>query len=189
MLCFQKNISIYDCFIVVFRFLTRYLLNLFYGKKIHNMCICILCRSSMIKLRRWLKSIVMEINSLRLSDAYRRQETNHYWFRQWLIAWSVPSHYLNQCWNIVNWTLRNKPQWNLNKNSYIFIQDIAFENVVWKIAAILLLPQCVKDLCISHSQYHCCWWPGIARSLGISCCDIDLVCIFFFLNTIQHIEG
>ena len=28
-----------------------------------------------------------------------------------------PSHYLNQCWNIVNWTLRNKLQWNSNRNS------------------------------------------------------------------------
>ena len=24
----------------------------------------------------------------------------------------VPSHYLNQCWNIVNWILANKIQWN-----------------------------------------------------------------------------
>ena len=24
----------------------------------------------------------------------------------------MPSHFLNQCWNIVNWTLRNKLQWN-----------------------------------------------------------------------------
>ena len=28
---------------------------------------------------------------------------------------SAPSHYLNQCWNIVDWTLRNKLQWNFNK--------------------------------------------------------------------------
>ena len=47
------------------------------------------------------------VNSLRLSDLYMCQETNHHWFRQWLVAWSAPSHYLNQCWNIVNWTLRN----------------------------------------------------------------------------------
>ena len=32
---------------------------------------------------------------------------------------------------------RNKPQWNLNQNSYIFIQENAIENVVWKMAAIL----------------------------------------------------
>ena len=25
-----------------------------------------------------------------------------------LVSWTVPNHYLNQCWNIVDWTLRNK---------------------------------------------------------------------------------
>ena len=37
-------------------------------------------------------------------------------------GWSVPSHYLNQRWNIVDWTLGNKLQWNINRNSYFFIQ-------------------------------------------------------------------
>ena len=78
------------------------------------------------------------LNSLRPSDAYMRQYTNHHWFREWLVAWSAPSHYLNQSWNIVNWTLRNKLQWNFNHNSYIFIDENAFENVVWKMAAIFL---------------------------------------------------
>ena len=44
----------------------------------------------------------------------------------------MPSHYLNQYWNIVNLTLWNKVQWNLNRNSYLFIQENAFENIVWK---------------------------------------------------------
>ena len=63
---------------------------------------------------------------------------NNHWFRQWLVAWSAPSHYLNQCWHILNWNLRNKLQWNLNRNPFIFIQENAFENVVWKMAAICL---------------------------------------------------
>ena len=43
----------------------------------------------------------------------------------------APSHYLNQHWNIVNWNLRNKLQWNLKQNSFkIFIQENALENVV-----------------------------------------------------------
>ena len=42
------------------------------------------------------------------------------------------------------WTLRNKLQWNLLRNSCIFIRENAFENVIWKIAAILSRPQCVK---------------------------------------------
>ena len=41
-------------------------------------------------------------------------------------------HYLNQCWNIVNWTPRNKVRLHFNRNSYIFIQENLFENVVWK---------------------------------------------------------
>ena len=51
---------------------------------------------------------------------------------------------LNQCWNIVNWTLRNKLQWNSNWNCIIFIQENALENVVWEMASILSRPQCVN---------------------------------------------
>ena len=56
----------------------------------------------------------------------------------------MPSHYLNQCWFIVNWTLTNKLQWNFNRNSSIFIQENGIENVVWKMVAILSCPQCVN---------------------------------------------
>ena len=44
-------------------------------------------------------------------------ELGQHWFRQWLVAYSAPSHYRNQCWFIVNWTLRNKLQWNSNQNT------------------------------------------------------------------------
>ena len=40
---------------------------------------------------------------------------------------------------VVNWTLRNKLKWNFNRNHNIFIQENAFESVVWKIATILCL--------------------------------------------------
>ena len=42
-------------------------------------------------------------------------------------AWLVPSHYLNQCCNIVNWTLGNKPQWNFNQNTTLFIHENAID--------------------------------------------------------------
>ena len=45
-------------------------------------------------------------------------------------------HYLNQCWNSVNRTLKNKFQWNFNWKSSIFIQEYVFENVGSKFAAI-----------------------------------------------------
>ena len=31
-------------------------------------------------------------------------------------------HYLNQCWNIVNWTLESKLQWNCYRNPYTLIK-------------------------------------------------------------------
>ena len=89
------------------------------------------------------------LNSLRPSDAYIRQWTNHHCFRQWLVAWPAPSHCLNQCWNIVTWTFRNNLQWNLNWNSNIFIQENAFENFVWKMSAILSWPYCVNKFSAS----------------------------------------
>ena len=79
-------------------------------------------------------------------------QSGQHWFRWWLVAWTAPSHYLNQCWNIVNCTLRNKLQWNLNLNSNIFIQEIAFESVVWEMAAILSRPQCVKNVLNTRDQ-------------------------------------
>ena len=56
-----------------------------------------------------------------------------------------PSHYQNQCCNIVNWGPRNKLQLNFNRNSYKSIQENPFENVVWKMSAILPQPQCVNS--------------------------------------------
>ena len=69
---------------------------------------------------------------------------SHHCFRWWLVAWSAPCHYLNQCWDIINWTLRNKLQWNFNRNSNIFIQEKAFGSVVCEMAAILSQPQWVN---------------------------------------------
>ena len=66
------------------------------------------------------------------------------------------SHNLNQCWNIVNWTPRNNLLWNVNRNSYIFIHENQFENVVWKMAAILSLPQCVKRKSVLGIKFLCC---------------------------------
>ena len=65
-------------------------------------------------------------------------ELCQHWFRLWLVAYSAPNHYLNQCWVIVNWTLRNKLQWNFNyQNTKFFIHKNASENIICKTAAIL----------------------------------------------------
>ena len=64
---------------------------------------------------------------------------------------------LNQCWNMINWNLRNNCQGNFNRNSYIFIQVNTFENVVWKMAAILSQPQCFNKMRSEPNGGH---WVG-----------------------------
>ena len=64
-------------------------------------------------------------------------ESGQHWFRWWLVAYSAPSQYLNQCWIVVNCTIRNKFQWNFNQNTKLFIPENAFENIVCEKAAIL----------------------------------------------------
>ena len=82
----------------------------------------------------------------------------------------VPSHYLNQCWNIVNWNLRNKLQWNIQRNSYIFIQENAFENVVCEMAVILSRPQCVNPSSASHMQIQNPTWPSLSLLMAWAVC-------------------
>ena len=82
----------------------------------------------------------------------------HHWFRWWLVACLVPSHYLNQCCIIVNWTHSNKLQSNCFRNSYIFIQANEIE-YVWEMSAILSWPQCVNWTIVDQlgsvsSKYH-----------------------------------
>ena len=50
----------------------------------------------------------------------------------------MPSHYLNQCWNIVNWIIGNKLQWNLNRNTHI-----SFKKMHLKMSSGKLRPFCL----------------------------------------------
>ena len=64
-------------------------------------------------------------------------ELGQHWFRKWHGACSAPSHSLNQCCLVVNWTFRNKRQWNLIQNTKLFIHENAFENVACETADVL----------------------------------------------------
>ena len=68
------------------------------------------------------------------------------YMRQWFGSdnHSAPSHYLNQCWGFVNWTLRNKLQWNFNQDTKLFIHENAYENIVCEMAALLSKAKWVK---------------------------------------------
>ena len=92
------------------------------------------------------KPMTKFLNWLRLSEAYvsvnQPSLVQH-------VALLAPSHYLNQCWNIVNRTHGNTLQWNLNGNLYIFIQENTFENGD-------LQPFCLglNVLTIHHQENH-----------------------------------
>ena len=61
----------------------------------------------------------------------RPGELGHHWIRQWRVACLVPSHYLNQCWNIMKYTVGryfNGIPFKIQK----FSSKNAFENVVSK---------------------------------------------------------
>ena len=57
--------------------------------------------------------------------------------KEWWLICMAPSHYLNQCWVIVNWTLRNKLQWNFNQHTKFSNHENASENIVCEMVAIL----------------------------------------------------
>ena len=85
------------------------------------------------------------LNSSPPSAAYMGQWTASALVQIMASTYSVPSHYLNQCWVIVNWTLRSKLQWNINQNTNIFIQENASKNIVCETAAILSTGRWVKE--------------------------------------------
>ena len=58
---------------------------------------------------------------------------------------SAPSHQLKQWWQIVDWTLMNKLQWNFHQIWNIFNQENAPEYVLYEMAAISLRPHWGPD--------------------------------------------
>ena len=82
-------------------------------------------------------------------NVLRFQSTEcHHWFRQWLtrrqaITWAYVGQFNDKCIHHHPYNKLAKKgifinQWNFNQNSYIFIEENAFQNVVWKMATIFL---------------------------------------------------
>ena len=75
--------------------------------------------------------------------------------RHVICACPTLSHYLNQCWVIVNWTLVSIVQWHFNQNTANTIEENAFENIVSKMSAILSRLQCINDW--QQPFWNHCW--------------------------------
>ena len=92
------------------------------------------------------------VNSFSLVHHICVIEWGQHWLRQWHVAYSAPSHSLNQCSVIINWTHRTNFSEILVEKIVFFIQENAIENVVCKMAAI-----CVqRTRHISHTILTIC---------------------------------
>ena len=67
-------------------------------------------------------SHMSQVNSLRPSDTHV-SKLGYHWFRKMVVTCLVPSHYLNQCWLIVNHISGKIFQWTLNQIWSISISD------------------------------------------------------------------
>ena len=64
-------------------------------------------------------------------------ELSLHWFLEWLVACSASSHYMNQWWLFVNWTIKNTLQWNSNQNT-----KFSFRKMHLKMLSAKLWPLC-----------------------------------------------
>ena len=99
----------------------------------------------------------------------------------YIVAYSAPSGYLNQCRVIVDWTVRNKLHWNLNLNSIIFIQvSLHLKMLSSRMASILSRGRWV-DKCQPSTSHI----PGTFNTLRLrqnGCHFTDVIFKFIFLN-------
>ena len=92
-----------------------------------------------------LRSVCCWLTHCGLMTTYGVPELGHHWLRSRAVSYSTPSHYLNQCWLIINWILRNNWKSNLNQNELVFCQENAFENGISKISTI-----CSSHIVLTH---------------------------------------
>ena len=86
-----------------------------------------------------------------------------------IIGSSLVRHYLTQCCNIVDFTLKNKLQWN----SYIPIHENVFGNVVCEMSAILPRPQWVREddgLSLNFTPDSGQWASYQIRKIAVCAC-------------------
>ena len=119
----------------------------------------------------------------------------------------MPNNYLNQSLLIVNWTLRNKLQWNFNQNSTFFIHENALENVICETAAILSredeLNNSITDMelllnkkdnfiplfCIFILPMYTCTAWNMSLSKSVNKISTEQVSHFICLGRVTHICG
>ena len=90
------------------------------------------------------------------------------------------------------WTLRNKPQWNFNQNTKLFIHKNAFEITIWELAAMLSRGRWVNILRLEQNGQHSTedifnafsWMKIIVFWLKLHQPPLDMNMIFYYSWTV-----
>ena len=102
------------------------------------------CVINCLQWQKIIRECICVLTHLPLVPHICVSELGHHWFRYWLVACSVSSHYLNRCWHSVNWTLGNKFQWNCNRIVSFSFKKTHMKMSSAKMAAILSRERWVK---------------------------------------------
>ena len=94
------------------------------------------CLMLLFRGQLWMLLHLSALTQLCLVPHICVSESGHHWFRWCLITYSAPSHYLNQCWVIVNWSLMSKLQF------LIKIQNISFTKMHLTMSYVKCQPFC-----------------------------------------------
>ena len=121
------------------------------------------------------------LNSSPPSAAFMRQWTGSSLVKVMACRYLAPSHNLNQWWIIVNWTPRNKFQWNFNQNTHLFIHDNASENIVCDFFRRPFCPGRDELTCINKRQDLCNFY--------VKHSSFYVKCFFFLLNNWKFVAS
>ena len=91
-----------------------------------------------------------------------------------IMAYSAPSHYLNQYWIVVSWTITNKLKWNFNQNTKHFIHKNAPENIVCKMG-----PFCPRKDELRQRATSCLYVSNGDNSILMPFASVSLVQMFY----------
>ena len=102
--------------------------------------------------------------------------------RRQAFIWTIAGIFL-----ILNSKLRKKPQWNLKSNSYIFIQENAFDNVIYEMAALFFSAlMCHGNALVPpntwrRAYFNAMFWRSV---VNIYVCDQD-----YFYDSVRSQEN
>ena len=110
------------------------------------------------------------------------------WFSLWLVACSAPSHYLNQCWFVINLAITYKLEWNLKESTNISFKKMHLKMSSAKCQPFLFWPHCIKVCALSDIKQSWLYRDFLGRNKSWVCtyyCEVFVV-LYLSMNTMEE---